>query len=155
MIPKVSVCIDSFNYAAFLAEAIESVLAQSFNNLELIIADDHSVDDSAAIARRYAEQDNRIVVAVAPENRGMIRNRNACLRLARGEYVKWLHADDFLCSPDALKRMVETLDANPAVALVASARRIVDEKSKPIETWSCFDRERPIAGTTIITRCLF
>src|SRR3954469_11604542 len=155
MIPKVSVCIDSFNYAAFLAEAIESVLAQSFNNLELVIADDHSVDDSAAIARRYAEQDNRIVVAVAPENRGMIRNRNACLRLARGEYVKWLHADDFLCSPETLGRMVAALEDNRAVSLVASARRIVNEDSKPVDTWSSFDQERPIAGTTVINRCLF
>ena len=84
----------------------------------------------------------------------MVKNRNVCLSLARGEYVKWLHADDFLFSPDALARMVAILDANRAVSLVASARRMVDEQSQPIDTWSGFDGERPIAGTTVINRCL-
>ena len=154
-LPKVSVCIDSFNYGRFLPEAIESVLAQSYQDFELIVADDCSTDDSAAIARDYAHKDNRIVVKVAPVNRGMVKNRNACLGLARGEYVKWLHADDFLCSREALGRMVATLDRNHAISLVASARRIVNEQSKAIDTWSCFTRERPVAGTTVITRCLF
>ena len=55
--PKVSVCIDSFNYGRFLPEAIESVLGQSFQDFEVIISDDCSTDDSFAIAQRYAEQD--------------------------------------------------------------------------------------------------
>jgi glycosyltransferase involved in cell wall biosynthesis len=153
-LPKVSVCVDSFNYGRFLPETIKSVLKQSFQNFELIIGDDCSSDGSIEIARNYAAKDKRIVIEVAPLNRGMVKNRNVCLRLARGEYVKWLHADDFLFSPDALARMVETLDANRAVSLVASARRMVDEQSRPIDTWSGFDRERPIAGTTVINRCL-
>ena len=154
MSPKVSVCIDSYNYGRFLPEAIESVLSQSFGDFELIIADDCSTDNSIEIARNYAARDKRIVVVVAPVNRGMVRNRNACLSLTRGEYVKWLHADDFLFSGDALARMVAVLDANRAVSLVASARKMVNEQSRPIDTWSGFDRERPIVGTTVINRCL-
>lgn len=69
--------------------------------------------------------------------------------------MKWLHADDFLCSSDALGKMTATLDDNPAVSLIASTRRIVNESSQPLSTWSSFDQERPIAGTTVITRCLF
>jgi glycosyltransferase involved in cell wall biosynthesis len=69
--------------------------------------------------------------------------------------VKWLHADDFLCSRDTLARMVAVLEANPAVSLVASARRIVNEQSESIDIWSCFNQERAIAGTTVISRCLF
>lgn len=155
MDPKVSVCVDSFNYGRFLPEAIESVLKQSFADYELLIADDCSTDNSAEIAQRYAQEDSRIRLDIAPSNRGMVKNRNACLRLARGEYVKWLHADDFLCSRDALAQMATALDTNPAVSLVASARRIVNEHSKAIETWSCFTQQRPIAGTTVINRCLF
>lgn len=110
MVPKVSVCIDSFNYGRFLPEAIQSVLDQTFQDYELIIADDCSTDDSVAIARKYAERDRRVRVEIASANRGMVKNRNACLALANGEFVKWLHADDFLCSRDALARMVAALD---------------------------------------------
>ena len=155
MDPKVSVCVDTFNYGHFLPEAIESVLKQSFADYELLIADDCSTDNSPEIARRYAQEDGRIRIEIAPSNRGMVKNRNVCLRLAKGQYVKWLHADDFLCSPDALARMVAVLDRNPAVSLVASARKIVNERSEPVDIWSCFERERPIAGTTVINRCLF
>jgi glycosyltransferase involved in cell wall biosynthesis len=154
-LPKVSVCIDSFNYGRFLSEAIESVLEQSFADFELIIADDRSTDSSLEIAQSYAKKDDRIRIDVAPVNRGMVKNRNACLSLARGEYVKWLHADDFLCSRETLARMMAALDGNHAVSLVASARRIVNERAKPVDIWSCFDQERPIAGTTVIRRCLF
>lgn len=154
-VPKVSVCIDSFNYGRFLPEAIESVLKQSFQDFELIIGDDCSSDDSLQVARNYAAKDSRIVIDAARANRGMIKNRNACLSLARGEYVKWLHADDFLYSRDALSRMVAVLDSNHAVGLAASARQMVNEQSQPIGVWSGFDRERPIAGTTVIRRCLF
>ncbi|MGZ5020873.1 MAG: glycosyltransferase, partial [Chthoniobacterales bacterium] len=122
---------------------------------EVIICDDCSTDDSFAIAQRYAERDIRIRATQNARNLGMVKNRNAGLALARGEFVKTLHADDFLCSPEALSKMVAALESNRAVSLVASARRIVDEKSMPRETWSCFEQNRPIAGTTVINRCLF
>jgi glycosyltransferase involved in cell wall biosynthesis len=153
--PKVSVCLDSFNYGRFLPEAIESVLDQSFQDFEIIISDDCSTDNSFGIARRYAAQDSRIKALRNPDNLGMVKNRNVCLARARGEYVKWLHADDFLCSTEALGRMAAALDDNDAVSLVASARRIVDEKSQPLATWSCFAQQRPMAGTSVINRCLF
>ncbi|MEP6810205.1 MAG: glycosyltransferase family 2 protein, partial [Chthoniobacterales bacterium] len=156
MIPKVSVCIDSFNYGRFLPEAIDSVLRQSWQDFEIIISDDRSTDDSWAIAQRYAAQDPRIIAAQNPQNLGMVKNRNAALARARGEFVKTLHADDFLVSENALARMVAALESNPAVSLVAAARRIVDETGKPLETWAGFEETaRPIAGTTVINRCLF
>jgi glycosyltransferase involved in cell wall biosynthesis len=153
--PKISVCIDSFNYGRFLAQAIESVLTQSFRDFEVVVLDDRSTDDSFAIAQSFAAGDGRVRALQSEQNLGMVRNRNACLRLARGEYVKWLHADDFLCTPDALRQMSEALDRNHAISLVAAARQIVDEDGRPIETWSCFEETRPLAGTTVITRCLF
>ena len=152
--PKVSVCLDSFNYGRFLPEAIESVLRQSLAEFELIISDDCSTDDSYEIASRYAANDRRVLVARNRHNLGMVRNRNACLARARGEYVKWLHADDFLCSPDALRQMTAVLDADRTVSLVASARQIVDENSRLLDTWSCFRERGPVVGTTVINRCL-
>ena len=85
------------------------------------------------------EKDRRIVARNRASNLGMVKNRNACLALARGEYVKWLHADDFLCSPKALARMVAALEANRAVSLVAVGAPDRERRSRePIDTWSCF-----------------
>ena len=153
--PKISVCLDSFNYGRFLPEAIESVLGQSLEDFEIIISDDCSTDDSFEIARRYAAQDSRIRALRNRHNLGMVKNRNVCLARALGEYVKWLHADDFLYSTEALGQMAAALDDNDAVSLAASARRIVDEKSQSLATWSCFMQQRPMAGTSVINRCLF
>jgi glycosyltransferase involved in cell wall biosynthesis len=153
--PKISVCIDSFNYGRFLSEAIESVLRQTFADFEIVISDDCSTDDSFEIAKRYAADESRIRVLRNQRNLGMIRNRNVCLSQARGEYVKWLHADDFLCSPEALGRMAAELDAKRAVSLVASSRRMVDESSRSLATWSCFSEQRPLVGIGVINRCLF
>jgi glycosyltransferase involved in cell wall biosynthesis len=152
--PKVSVCVDSYNYGRYLPQALESVLTQSFADLEVVVLDDCSTDDSFAIAQRFAARDSRIRAFQNEQNLGMVRNRNACLRLARGEYVKWLHADDFLCTPDVLQRMVDELERNRAVSLVATARQIVGENSQPVDVWSCFQDRRPLAGTTVINRCL-
>ena len=123
--PRVSVCIDVFNYADFLPQAIESALAQTFRDLEIIIVDDCSTDSSYEVACRYAQQDSRIRAHRNSVNLGMVKNRNACLKLATGEYVKFIHADDYLCSPDAVSRMVARLDANPAASLVACAMKFV------------------------------
>ena len=153
--PKISVCIDSYNYGRFLPEAIESVLAQSFRDFEIIISDDRSTDDSFEIAQRYAATDSRIKVSRNARNLGMVRNRNACLALAGGDYVKWLHADDFLFSTETLAKMSAVLDNNPAVSLTASARCIVNEKGLPVTTWKCFNQVKPIVGINVINRCLF
>src|SRR4051812_21152668 len=154
--PKITVCLDSYNYGRFLPEAIESVIGQTFADFELIVFDDCSTDGSYEIACQYALKDQRIKVHRNTANLGMVKNRNACLREARGQYVKWLHADDFLCSGDALQKMASVLDQNPVVSLVACARRIVSEGSKPIDTWSCFEKQvRPLSGTAVINRCLF
>ena len=154
MPPKLSVCIDSFNYARFLPAAIESVLAQGFSDFELIIVDDCSTDDSFGIALRYAAADPRIRASRNASNFGMVKNRNACLRSARGEYVKFVHADDYLAVPDALEKMTAVMDSNPALSLVASAMQYVDAEGRPAGVRSGFRSERPVSGASVIRRCL-
>jgi glycosyltransferase involved in cell wall biosynthesis len=152
--PRISVCIDLFNYARFLPEAIESVLGQTRGDFELIVVDDRSTDDSYAVAERYAARDGRIVLRRNERNLGMVGNRNACLRLARADYVKFVHADDFLCSPHALERMAARLDAHPALALVACATRQVDSASRPTGTSARPFDATPVSGASVIVRCL-
>ncbi|HEV2694120.1 MAG TPA: glycosyltransferase [Verrucomicrobiae bacterium] len=153
--PKVSVCIDVYNYADFLPKAIESALAQTLRDIEVIVVDDCSTDDSYAVACRYAKRDERVRVHKNPKNLGMVKNRNVCLKLAQGEFVKFVHADDYLCAPDALSKLVARMESNPAVSLVACAMQNVREDGS-VEGRSprYFMEKRLLAGTTIIQRCL-
>ena len=108
--PLVSVLIPVYNGEPFLAECIESVLAQNFADYELLISDDGSTDGSSAVIRRYAERDGRIRWWRNPRNLGIGGNFNACLKAARGEYLKYVLQDDKLLDPAVLRRMVATLE---------------------------------------------
>lgn len=151
--PKISVCLDSYNYGRFLPEAIESVLRQTRADFELIINDDCSPDDSFEIAREYARRDARVRAYRNDRNLGMVGNRNVCLARAAGEYVKPLHSDDFLASDDTLARMAAVLDAQPGVSLVAGASCGAREGEASGERVFFPDR-RVIPGAEVITRCL-
>ncbi|MGB8355706.1 MAG: glycosyltransferase [Chthoniobacteraceae bacterium] len=152
--PKVSVCIDVYNYEAFLPEAIDSVLRQKFTDFEVIVVDDCSKDHSFEIAQNYAAKDSRVIALRNPANLGMVKNRNACMRPAKGEYIKILHADDFLCTDDTLGKMVAVLDGNPGASLVSCAMQFVDTSLQKLQRWSYFEDRKPVTGTTVITRCL-
>lgn len=154
MAPRVSVLIPTYNYAGYLSEAIESVLSQSYTDFELLIIDDHSSDQTAGIVSSYAQADKRISFRVNPRNIGMVENWNLCLREAGGEYVKYLFADDLLCSADAVRLMVEALDDDPGVSLVASARRLIDPQGRPTAEVTHFPDSRCIDGRQVINRCL-
>jgi glycosyltransferase involved in cell wall biosynthesis len=154
MTPKVSICMPNYNFAQFLAEAIESVLKQSYADFEFIIIDNCSTDNSVEIIRRYAEKDARILFSVNESNIGMVNNLNLCMQKARGEYVKFLFSDDMLASEKALEIMVSVLDADDAISLVATARNIIDDRSEIIEVWSEYKTRSGYAGSKIIQDCL-
>jgi glycosyltransferase involved in cell wall biosynthesis len=151
--PRLSVVIPTYNYARYLPEAIESVLAQEFRDFELIIVDDCSTDDTAAVVRPFCERDRRVRFSVNPKNLGMVDNWNHCLQQARGDYIKILAGDDKLFHPQSLGKMIALLEKNPSAALASSARAIIDEESKVV------DLQAPLAdglqqGRDVITACL-
>jgi glycosyltransferase involved in cell wall biosynthesis len=152
--PKISVCIPTYNYGRYLPAAIESVLGQDYADFELLIIDDCSKDDSREVIARYAARDPRIVFHANPTNLGMVRNWNLCLTEARGEYVKFLFGDDLLVAPDALGRMAQVLDRDPQVALVASARKVIDADSAEQTVWSHFGDNERMPGPRAMSRCL-
>ena len=125
--PAVSVILPIYNGAAHLAEAIESVLTQSFRDLELIAIDDGSSDDSAAIARAAADGRVRVIVQ---ENRGLAATLNRGLELAGGRYVARQDHDD-IALPGRLERQVAFLDAHPAVAMVGTWAAILGAADEP------------------------
>jgi glycosyltransferase involved in cell wall biosynthesis len=108
------------NEKRFIREAIESVLAQTYESWELLLVDDGSTDGSSSIARQYANRypgKVRYLEHDGHQNRGMSAARNLGLRKARGEYVTFLDADD-LWLPHKLERHVRILDSHPEVAMV-------------------------------------
>lgn len=113
--PKVSVIIPTYQHAEFLADAIDSVLAQTYKDYELIIVDDGSTDGTREIAARYI---NRIEY-IYQDNKGLAGARNTGILAAKGQYIGFLDADD-LWLPNKLEMEVQFLEAHPSVGLVYS-----------------------------------
>jgi glycosyltransferase involved in cell wall biosynthesis len=112
MLPLVSVVMPAYNCAAFVAEAIESALAQDYPNLEILVVNDGSTDDTASVLSRFAD---RIHVIDVP-NGGPARARNTGLEQARGDYIAFLDADD-VWIPGKLAAQVEHLQSHPEVGV--------------------------------------
>jgi glycosyltransferase involved in cell wall biosynthesis len=110
--PIVSVLMTSYNREKYIGFAIESVLASSYPSWELIIVDDVSKDGTMGIASSYAEKDNRIRVFRNEKNLGDYPNRNQAAAYARGKYLKYVDADDYLY-PWGLEILVKLMEENP------------------------------------------
>lgn len=147
--PKVSVCLPVFNGRRFLRAAIETVLAQTHKDFELLIADDCSTDDSLAIAEELAKRDSRIVVWKNPSNLGLFANYNACIERASGDYVK-LFAQDDLFMPTTLEAHLAVYERHPEVAMVTCSRNIISDSGQLVEVLGEFDEDKLISGDEVI-----
>lgn len=126
-LPKVSVCIPTYNYGNFLSHAIDSVLNQTFTDYELIICDNASIDDTEEIVKSYS--DRRIRYFRNSTNLGSTKNFNKCIEKSTGKYVYILHADDVML-PENLDEKVRILDSNPSVGLVHSNYYVINASGK-------------------------
>ena len=153
-LPAVSICIPAYKGAPVLAATIESVLAQTFADFELVIIDDNSPDDTASLVAGYA--DPRIRFLRNPSNLGPQGNWNRCLAEARGTYFKLLPQDDLL-APDCLALQVGVLerDVDRQIALVFSAREIIGPTGKVVFRRGYADAaEGRLAGLDVVARCI-
>jgi len=128
--PLVSIIVTCFNYARYVGRAIESALAQSYDNVELVVVNDGSTDDSWTVISRYAGRARLI----NQPNRGSIAAYNAGFAASSGEIVVLLDADDWL-EPDLLTRVVEVF--SPGVAKVQWDLKIVDERGRDLGRRFC------------------
>jgi hypothetical protein len=117
--PTVSVLMTAFNRAAYIDQAIDSVLAQTYRDFELVIVDDRSSDDTVARALAHAARDGRVRVEVNPRNLGDYPNRNHAATLARGRLLKFHDSDDVMY-PHCLETMVAALESAPSAGLALS-----------------------------------
>ena len=109
--PLVSVIMPSYNAERYIAESIESVLAQTYGNWELVITDDCSTDSTPTIAEAYGKKDPRIKFCVAKQHGGIAETRNLSLQRAQGKFIAFLDNDD-LWMPDKLEKQVRFMTEN-------------------------------------------
>jgi glycosyltransferase involved in cell wall biosynthesis len=152
--PTVSVCIPVYNGGAFIDETIRSVLAQTYEDFELVVVDDVSTDDSLERLERHAAADPRVRVVAADEHVSAVENFRRATALCTGRYLKLLCHDDTLATA-CLAQQVAALEANPSAAIVASRRAIVDETGRVLLRRHGLSRMRGlIPGGKAIAECI-
>jgi glycosyltransferase involved in cell wall biosynthesis len=161
-VPIISVLMTAYNQEKYISEAIESVLASTFKDFELIIVDDCSKDNTVEIARKYEELDSRIKVYINEDNLGDYPNRNKAASYAIGKYLKYLDSDDVIY-PHSLTVMVNAMEQFPEAGFGLSAigdvkfpyPKMINMKTAYLEhfgTYGHFDRA---PGSAIISKKKF
>lgn len=131
MNPRVSVVVPAYRNVEYLAQTLDSILAQDYDDFELVVADHSSNDGTDALLARYADHPRVRVLSPTPTGGGAKANWDRVSMAARGELLKLVCGDD-LIAPNALSRQVAALDAHPSAVLVASKRDLVDAQGKVI-----------------------
>jgi len=125
-LPRLTIGLPVYNGERYIGEAIDALLAQTYQDFELIISDNASTDGTADICQRYVEKDARVRYVRQPVNIGLAPNHNVVVDLARGELFKWASNDD-LYAPELVERCVAALDEHPDVVLAHSWSARVDD----------------------------
>lgn len=129
-LPRISICLPNLNTRPFLEERLDSILAQTCPDWELIISDNYSEDGAWEFFQSIAARDPRIRISQAPRQ-GMYANWNCCIRQARGDCIYIATSDDTM-APDCLERLLHALDAHPDCDVAHCPVRLVDEHSRPL-----------------------
>lgn len=125
--PEVSVIIPVYNTEQFLGDCLNSVLAQTFTDFEIIIVNDGSTDNSVAIVEQFAAKDSRIVI-LHQENKGLSEARNTGIKAARGNWITFVDSDDML-APTFLQKLLEAAKQNNA-SIACSDKRLFWKESE-------------------------
>ena len=111
---KISVIIPIYNTEKYLPRCIESIIKQTYDNIEIILVNDGSTDQSSKICKKYSRIDNRVVL-IEQDNKGAAAARNTGLRHATGNYIGWVDSDDYI-EPDMFEKMLDCIHKENADA---------------------------------------
>ena len=140
---KVSICIPTYNGAQFIRKTLESVLNQSYQNIEVIVNDDCSTDNTMDIVRSM--NDSRIKIYANEENLGLVRNWNMTVSYATGEFVKLMCQDDLLCE-GAIDVQVRLLNMYPSSSLSIGNTYVIDARDRIVMNRRRFKKAQIIDG---------
>ncbi len=124
--PKISVIMGVYNDEKYLSDAIDSILNQSYKDLEFIICDDGSTDNSVNIIKKYQKVDKRILFLQNKKNMGLAASLNKCIEISTGEYIARMDSDD-VSLPERFEKQVEYLDNNKHIALIGCNVNLFDD----------------------------
>jgi len=128
----ISVILPTYNRGKYIKRAIESVLIQTYKNIELIIIDDGSTDRTSEIIDVISKKDPRVVVVTNDTNLGLVKNLNKGIKKAKGELIARIDDDDYWCDKNKLKKQADFLENHPDYVLVGSGLIRIDENGKEI-----------------------
>lgn len=134
-VPRLTIGLPVFNGEQYLAESLDALLGQSFEDYQLVISDNSSTDGTAEICRRYLKQDSRVHYVRQPHNIGAAPNHNFLARECRTEFFKWASADD-LYARDLLGRCIASLDERPEVVLAHAWTAAIDGETQVTQALS-------------------
>jgi glycosyltransferase involved in cell wall biosynthesis len=129
--PLISVIMPVYNSVKFLPEAVESLLAQTLSDFELIVIDDGSTDGSAALLESFCQKDTRLIVQRHPHNQGITAARNTGLAQAHGKYIAFMDSDD-ISLPERFEKQVAFLENHPEIDILGSSVVLIDERGQKI-----------------------
>lgn len=147
--PLISVCLPTYNGEDYLRPAIESILNQTIQDLELVIGDDNSNKETRAILEEYAAKDPRVKLTINEVNLGYVPNCAAIMQRCQGQYIKNFAQDDIL-ELDCCERMLKVIQDNPSVSLVTCSRTLIDENDNVTGVHHHFDKTQIFKGEDII-----
>lgn len=138
MRPLVSVILPVYNTAFYLTKCLDSILRQTFKNIEIICINDGSTDDSFAVLKNFAARDKRVKI-INQENRGLAVSRNVGIEAAQGRYITFVDSDDWIL-PETLELMVNAVENNPVDFVAAGAEAFADtpedeKRTKEVNAW--------------------
>jgi glycosyltransferase involved in cell wall biosynthesis len=125
---KVSVCIPTFNQEQYIEKAVRSAFEQTLQPIEIIVSDDCSTDSTRSILQKLAQEIPVVKVVNQPQNLGIARNTDACLRMATGDFIIRLDSDDYL-HPEYVEKLSQALTAHPEAAYAHAAVQEIDQHS--------------------------
>jgi predicted O-linked N-acetylglucosamine transferase (SPINDLY family)/GT2 family glycosyltransferase len=131
-LPLVSICIPTYNGEKFITEAIVSIFAQTYSNLEILFSDDNSSDRTVEIAKSFQSQSPHKFSILEHDQYGLAANWNFCISQAQGKYIKFLFQDDLL-QPNAIAEMVSLAEQDQEIGLVFSPRKLITSNNYPHE----------------------
>ncbi|WP_144864030.1 glycosyltransferase family 2 protein [Hyella patelloides] len=152
--PKVSILMCVYNGEAYLQEAVDSILQQTFPDFEFVIVDDGSTDSSWQILTKYSKQDSRIVLISNAENLGLEKSLNKGLATVKGKYIARQDADD-VSLPNRLQLQVDFLDAHPEVGALGSSIEFIDRESLVLRQLEVATDHDSIEALLLVNNCLW